>query len=121
MIFEKALLTTFVEDDAIFEGIYCPLYNWNGWKMPYFDLETAKKVIATQGDKQNFKDEKYWCSYYELSDVPNGVIEYHQDGIEFYKAIQFEGKDYYPIGYGNWTWAVTKYPSADDYEEENEG
>ena len=90
-------------EDEIFEGIHNPSRRWNGWQMPFFNLGNSKKILACQ-DIEDCK--KFEMSYYQLSEYPKGITEHHADGVEFYPCITFEGVDFYPIGYGNWTWQI---------------
>lgn len=101
MSFKKAIFTIGHENNFTFKGIYNPQVNWNGWKCPYFDLETAKKILNTQCIEA-CKDSD--LSYYTISEYPNGIIEHHSEGVEFSKCVTFEGIDYYPIGGYNWVW-----------------
>lgn len=88
-------------EDQIFEGIHDDSKNWNGWQLPLFNLETAIEIISCQ-DIEDCK--KFEMSYYQISEYPKGIIEHHVDGVEFYPCVKFENIEYYPIGYGNWTW-----------------
>lgn len=89
-----------------FEGIHIPAYHWNGWHLPLFDYETAKKITSLQADKIEVLNE--YGTYFEVSDLPLGVIEYSSEGVEFTKPIEFEGEKYFHIGQGVLCWELAK-------------
>jgi hypothetical protein len=90
-------------DDGInYKGIYQPSKYWNGWRCPLFDYETAKSIIESQMSLEDC--DYYSCSYYELSQYPKGIIDRHEDDVMFFPVINFEGVEYYSIGFMNWTW-----------------
>ena len=88
-------------EDLFFDGISVG-YRWNGFHCPYFDLETAKKVLSIQDIKENCIEN--YCSFYEFNSDNSAIIQTHEDGTETYEPITFEGKLYFPIGYMNWVW-----------------
>lgn len=90
-------------ENEIFEGIHENSRRWNGWAMPLFNLDNAKKIIASQDLEDCVKFE---MSYYEISEYPKGVIERHADGVEFYRCVILGGVEYYKIGFMNWTWEI---------------
>jgi hypothetical protein len=93
---------TFEIDELEFKGIYDPKVNWNGFKCPYFDLETAKQVLSIQDTKEKCKENDYY--YYELSEDLKSIIEISSNILDVCDSIIFEGVRYYPIGYFNWCW-----------------
>jgi hypothetical protein len=95
---------TFEIDELEFKGIYNPQQRWNGFYCPYFDLETAKKVLFTQAPKNDCIENDWY--YYELSTCENYIVSNTLEGIEVYQSIIFEGVRYYPIGYNNWVWTL---------------
>lgn len=88
-------------EDLFFEGVTNG-QRWNGFHCPYFDLETAKKVLLIQDTKENCIEN--YSSFYQLNSDNSAIIQTHEDGIETYEPITFEGKLYFPIGYMNWVW-----------------
>ena len=95
---------TFEIDELEFKGIYDPKVNWNGFKCPYFDLETAKQVLSIQESKEECKENNYY--FYELSICEKSIIDIHPEGFNFHNSIIFEGVRYFPIGYNNWVWTL---------------
>lgn len=88
-------------EDLFFDGITNEK-RWNGFHCPYFDLETAKKVLLIQDSKENCLEN--YCSFYEFNSDNSAIVQTHEDGTETYEPITFEGKLYFPIGYMNWVW-----------------
>lgn len=92
------------ERHLIFEGYAVPERRWNGWAMPVFEIDVAKRIMevanATMGEfyaftrddeKGQFVVEEFdWESTDELNDFPITV-----DGKEIV-VVSFMG--------GNWTW-----------------
>jgi len=109
----KKAFFTIGDIDEKFEGITSG-QRWNGWECPYFDIETAQKILSTLQDVEEAK--KWGFSYYIFTPDNLCIQEFHEDGIETYTAVNFEGKNYFPIGYCNWVWELAR-----EEEEEEEG
>lgn len=107
---KKAFFT--IEGEEKFQGITSG-QRWNGFECPYFDLETAQKILSTLQDVDQAKE--FGFSYYHFNDDFSLLFETHEDGTEQYSPITFEGVKYYSIGFCNWVWQLAIE------EEEEEG
>lgn len=107
--FKKATFSIDEEtEEKFFDGIYKVGDHWSGHYSPYFDLETAKKVLSIQNPKDVCKE--YDMHFYELTEDGEHVISFSCDGTFVYDSVIFEGERYFPIGYGCWTWRIeTEY------------
>ncbi len=78
---------------------------WNGWAVPVFTFDQAQAVLAAwrrQG----------WQAEYSAGDdafvfsVNQDLQTGHSDESESFSGFQRDGRKYYPIGSGAWTWDV---------------
>lgn len=111
--FTRADLPTYsaieVDADWLPDGMTLPAYSngmrWNGWAMPYFERDTATRLLAIAED----------LTYDEAADH---FVMKGQDGDEadVFAAtmIEVDGKTIkvYPVGLGSWTWSFVKNPCA---------
>ncbi|KND62276.1 hypothetical protein BVER_01709 [Candidatus Burkholderia verschuerenii] len=98
--FERATITA----DWLPEGVNLPAYSnglaWNGWAMPYFDRETAMRLVEIMPEIRYDEQHDAFIAHDETSgedDVFAGV------------SIQVEGEavTVYPIGAGSWCWETS--------------
>lgn len=89
-------------EEQEFKGIYKDGNLSNGWHHPFFPVEEAKKILASQDKKEDVICSG--CSYYEFSKDYYFLIETNIDGQEIHKGIVFDGVVYFPIGLYNWVW-----------------
>ena len=92
-----------LDDTPSFEGWTTGL-RWNGWAMPLFELEEARKIMA-------MGNEPCWTqviAFYPIRDVFVCWSQF-SDEPETWKAhhiVTPEGvKKVYPCGSGSWTWS----------------
>ncbi len=79
---------------------------WNGWECPYFDFDTAIRMVDAWNNTA-FGDEEYQARY----DAARDEFCFRDGGLEEWdcfgaKTIESEGKDVkvYPIGAFCWIW-----------------
>lgn len=81
---------------------------WNGWECPYFELDTAIRMVDAWNNKA-FDGEEYQARYDEEQDAfyfrDGGLEEWDCFGA---KTIETEGKTIkvYPIGAFCWIWTT---------------
>lgn len=76
---------------------------WNGWVMPYFDFETAKRLMKHLPELE----------YDEVKDVFSAP-SYDDEKDEWgSNIIEVDGKSIktYPIGAGGWCWELWEEPA----------
>lgn len=80
-----------IDNPTYYKGVYDPSVEWNGWACPYFDEETAKKILT---------DLKYiWA-------LNNNMFEFTHPDFEGDDDCDRADNDLYPLGDYAWTWSV---------------
>jgi len=88
------------------EGIHNPEQSWNGYAVPFFNLEQAGYI--TEKSNADIDYDETWERY----NIKDGKIflEFHgfdeKNEIEEVPSVDFEGVTYFGIGAGSWVWAV---------------
>jgi hypothetical protein len=98
----------FIGESAIYQGIYKSLESWNGWAIPFFTLETCKKMAVDPdfGGQIIIEGERV---YLIIDDPDGGDTSREEVG-----ARQHEGTQYYCVGGWSWCWQAR---SESDSEE----
>ncbi|SAL76586.1 hypothetical protein AWB71_05273 [Caballeronia peredens] len=74
---------------------------WNGWEMPNFTFEVAKKLA----DDMNSVTTEEKLMYDAENDRFIYAVDYYpEDEWDIFPAIVIDGIKYYPIGAGSWVW-----------------
>lgn len=90
--------------------------DWNGFAIPYFDLENARNVVSRfnvslfDAMKEAYQDHYYFDAekqafihvYFEEFNE-DGCCDCHRDEVE---NVVIDGIKYWSIGGGSWTWEI---------------
>lgn len=115
LIMQEAYFGLDGDKNEIFMGFYIPEQNWNGWAMPTFTFEVAKKVCEyvsrTSDDYEYEYDEEQDCfiihnKYDNTTEKSEGFAIYNDNDFEYHV---------YSIGDG-WCWDSF---SIDEIERKN--
>ncbi len=85
-------------DILTYEGYHFPGDTWNGWELPYFDKETAERLLKEAGYKYKFDNNQFTIINEEYPDEPEIVTDIHF-------MVDGKQKTLYPFGMG-WTWSL---------------
>jgi len=105
---EKATFT--IDDWVTVDGLHDPNETWNGFAVPYFDMDAIKIIQEKMEEKAD--EETEW----ENVDIRNGRVhlvshvldnENHNiNDIEECGTVMFEGEIFYGAGAKSWAWTV---------------
>lgn len=92
-----------IDGEGAFIGMYDPSENWNGWARPYFTREETKRILEELRENEDIIKWEILQS--------NAVLVYDNPAIHdtdgkpsIWIGEEINGKIYFPIGAGAWTW-----------------
>lgn len=96
-----------VTADFLPDGMVLPCYSdgtrWNGWGKPWFDLQTAIRVVKELPD---------WLEYDEVNDEVRLLDEGENMWFPCDTRMHDDGKTkLYEIGMSNWCWDAVEFKS----------
>lgn len=100
----------FKNEKIYFEGIDLG-GDWNGASRPAFPKEEAERIASMINktaylDKYQYDDDNVQEMWFAIHSNGNWYVERCEEGLYmYYEEIIVDGKPYYYIGTGSWTWS----------------
>lgn len=83
--------------------------NWNGWEVPYFELDVAKQIAADfaaqQNDNDDSSDVRAFSTYLaEVDGTDICLYDPWAESWDVFVPVEIDGHTVYSIGARYWTW-----------------